>query len=326
MKSIARPILLAGLSFGGAVSSSPAGPPSFDYEPVVGWCELPGGAILGNTHGGVVLDREGRVYFNTDTERSILVYSPEGKFLRYFGEEYPGIHSMLLREEGGEEFIYAAHLAGKQAVKFRLDGSVVWTIGFDAVAAHYDKEDEYNPTAVAVGPQGRIFIADGYGKSLIHEFDQDRNLVRTFGGLGEEPGKFKTCHGLALDTRGERPRLLVSDRENRRLQYFDLDGHFLSVAAAGLRRPCSVAFWGEYTAVAELEGRVTIFDGEFQPVARVGDNPDRSQWAKNPVPPEEWKPGVFTAPHACAFDPKGNLYVMDWNKSGRISKMERRPQ
>ena len=41
------------------------------------------------------------------------------------------------------------------------------------------------------------------------------------------------------------------------------------------------------------------------------------------VPPESWKDGVFTAPHGIAFDAKGDLYVQDWNRSGRLSKLRR---
>ncbi|MEM7386456.1 MAG: hypothetical protein AAF514_16060, partial [Verrucomicrobiota bacterium] len=79
----------------------------------------------------------------------------------------------------------------------------------------------------------------------------------------------------------------------------------------------------DLVAVAELEGRVTILNRENLPIAFLGDNPDRAQWAKNPVPISDWKEGVFTAPHGCCYDRAGNLYVMDWNRSGRISRLDR---
>ena len=81
--------------------------------------------------------------------------------------------------------------------------------------------------------------------------------------------------------------------------------------------------WNNHLAVAELEGRVTILDGDFKVVTHLGDNPDRGQWANNGVKPEAWIHGIFTAPHGCCFDREGNLYVMDWNASGRISKLKR---
>jgi hypothetical protein len=115
----------------------------------------------------------------------------------------------------------------------------------------------------------------------------------------------------------------VCDRENRRLQHFDLDGTFVAAIAENLRRPCSVAFHGEYVAVAELEGRVTVLDGSNNEVAHLGDNPDREQWANFNVPTSAWQDGIFTAPHGIAFDAVGNLLVMDWNRDGRLTRMNR---
>ena len=116
----------------------------------------------------------------------------------------------------------------------------------------------------------------------------------------------------------------MCDRENRRLQHFDLDGNFVAVVTEGLRRPCAVSFGPDgRVAVAELEARVTILDGANRQVAHLGDNPERGQWANYNVAPADWKPGLFTAPHGVSFDGEGNLYVMDWNASGRVSKLQR---
>ena len=53
------------------------------------------------------------------------------------------------------------------------------------------------------------------------------------------------------------------------------------------------------------------------------DNPDPKQWADNGLPPEKWRDGVFVAPHAACWDRAGNLYVLDWLRAGRVSKLER---
>lgn len=294
------------------------------YESVPDWCRLPDERPLGNTHGTIVIDNAGHVYFNTDTKRSIMVYQPDGSFMRSFADDMPGVHGMVLRTEDGEQFIYAAHLKGKQIVKMRLDGSVLWTLGVPIESGKYDDNPgAFNPTAVAVAPNGDLFVADGYGRNWVHQYSADRTYIRSIGGPGAEPGKFRTCHGLAIDTRGDEPVLLVCDRENRRLQRFDLDGRFIDVPVTDLRRPCSVSIWKDYLAVAELEGRVTILNAEFEIEAHLGDNPDQNQWANNGVPPEVWRDGIFTAPHGCCFDDAGNLYVMDWNASGRVSKLVR---
>jgi hypothetical protein len=75
-------------------------------------------------------------------------------------------------------------------------------------------------------------------------------------------------------------------------------------------------------AVAELEGRVTLLDKQGTPVAFLGDNPDKGQWANFGVEAAAMKPGEFTAPHGLCFDAEGNLYVEEWNKTGRLTRLE----
>lgn len=300
------------------------------YVTVPNWCQIPAdrNGVLGSTHGGVVVDKKGLIYFSMDGgSDGIMVYSPDGKFLKGLGgKELLGIHGLQIREEGGEEFLYAAHLAGKRALKLKLDGTIVWSIPAEKVleaSGRYKDRGQYNPTAVAVAPDGRVFIADGYGQNWVHVFDKDQKYVKSFGGPGKEPGKFNTCHGLGIDTRAGKPLLLVCDRANRRLQHFDLDGNFVAVITEGLRLPCSVSFHGDHVAIAELQGRVAIIDKTNKVVATLGDNPAEDQRANFNVPPTDWKPGVFTAPHGVSYDKDGNLYVMDWNKSGRVSRLNK---
>ena len=76
--------------------------------------------------------------------------------------------------------------------------------------------------------------------------------------------------------------------------------------------------------VAELEARVVILDKNGAPVAFLGDNPDRKKWANFGVKPEDQQSGLFTAPHGLGFATNGDLYVQDWNISGRITKLRRK--
>ena len=286
---------------------------------------------IGSTHGGVVIDAQGRVLYNTDTAHGTLVHSADGGHIGNLAPQFPGLHGMQLRTEDGTPYLYGAHLPGKQVVKLRMDGTHVWTLGVPMESGKYDDNPKaYNPTAVAIAPDGRIYVADGYGRNWIHVFGPDLRYRKSFGGPGSQEGQFHTCHGLGIDESGESPLLVVCDRENRRLQTFTLDGVHVDTPATGLMRPCSIAFWtspngSRIAAVAELEGRITILDGNWNTVGHIGFNDDPQQRARHGIPPQEWKPGVTTAPHGIGFDAQGNLYVQDWNAHGRVHKFIQMP-
>ncbi len=288
------------------------------YEVVRGWPSLPEGKQLGSLHGDMAADSEGNVYISTGP--AILVFGPDGKYLKDLGPDTGGVHGMKVRKQDGEEFLFIAQNGFKAVAKLKLDGTRVWLIaGPPEVEGMYANPGAYQPTDVDVAPDGTIYVADGYGMSLMHIYDKDRKYVKTFGGKGNGEGQFNVCHNVLVDTRTEKPSLLISDRENNRLLSYDMDGNFLSVIATDLRQPCAADIFGDRLAVGELGGRVTLFDKDNKLVSRLGDEPaDRAKG--NGAPPDKWIEGALVAVHGLTFDPKGALYAMEWNQFGRATK------
>ena len=293
---------------------------AFTYETVPGFGKLPDGAKLGPTHGGVAIDAKGLVYVSTDGVQSIAVFKPDGTFVKAMSPDLKGIHGLQMVTEDGQQFIYCAQLSKKRVLKLDLEGKVLLTIPNENTGTI--PGGTKGLTSVAVAPNGEIFVSMGYGSNLIHKFDKAGKIIKTFGGKGGDKEKYMTCHGLGIDTRFGDPRLLVCDREKRRLVHLDLEGKWIGEHATGLRRPCAVSFHGDYVAVAELEARVVIIGKDGKEVAVVGDNPNKKQWANFRVAPADQKTGIFSAPHGLSFDQDGNLYVQDWNSSGRVSKLK----
>ena len=295
------------------------------YHAIENWGQLPEGKSFGGTHGAIATDRSGQVYVSTQSETGILVYSPEGKLLRTIANEYPEVHSMVHVEEGGEEYFYTTVQKGTPKenwlfVKMRTDGAVVRKITAPPEAG-FKTPNEWRITAAVPGPDGSIFIANGYGDSRIFKFDKEGNYKTSIGSKGGADGQFDCSHGLAVDKRYDQPLLLVIDRENRRLCHFDFDGKFVRSIAFHLRRPCQLSFWGDYAVISELEGRVAVIDKDNASVAFLGDNPRKDQWANYGIATSDITPTCFSAAHGCFIDQQANIYVSDWNKTGRITKL-----
>jgi len=337
-KGISRRHFLAGLAPAAAslvfsrTSSSRAGSAergpvlgsgAHKYEWVKGWGQLPEGMQFGNTHGCIVIDGRRRVLVNTDTENAVIIFDSSGKFLKSWGKDFKGgAHGMAIVREGDKELMFLAHTGRHEVVKATLDGDVLMTIAYPEKAGVYKSALEYKPTSVAIGPGGDIYVSDGYGLSWIHQYDSKGEYIRSWGGKGTDPGQMRTPHGIWLDTRGKEPLLAVADRENNRLQFFSLDGKFVSMVTEELRRPCHMDQRGADLAIADLAGRVTIFDKNNKLITHLGDNPDPKKRANNGVPRDQWVDGEFIAPHCARWDADGNLYVLDWVAVGRVTKLK----
>jgi DNA-binding beta-propeller fold protein YncE len=273
---------------------------------------------LGPCHGGVVVDKAGQIYVTTDTARGIVVYSPAGKFLRAVGPTR--IHGLEVRTEGGVEYLYCARPSDHEVVKLKLDGTQEWSIQYPTEAGVYKSTNDFKPCAVTVAPDNSIFIADGYGANYVLKYDANRKFVKAFGGPGKEEGKFQTCHGIGLDSRSGKPLLFVCNRNNDRVEYWDLEGNFVRVIQKGLRMPAAVQIRGDYAVIPELKGRVTVLDKSGAIAAQVGDNPVESQRANFGLAKDKWTDGICNSPHGACIDKAGNLIVSEWSQFGHLHK------
>lgn len=295
------------------------------FDTVPGWGLRPDGrSALGPTHGSVVIDQAGNIY--TSAQKGVVVFSPEGQVIHsYEGPEYSNIHDMEIRQEDGAEFIYGARNNDAEGIKFNAHtGKIVLKLPFPEQSGLGLKQ--FNPTAITVAPNGDIFLSNGYASNHIFKFDKHGKYLMHFGEKGNGLKQFNTAHGMTLDTRYDPPRLLICDRNHEpkgRLVHYDLDGNFIEEVVIGLGMPTSVAIQGEYVSVPDLHGRLVILDGSNTIIAVLGHNSDPEKRANFNVPQEEWKEGIFSGTHGSYWDKDGNLYVQDWNVSGRLMKLVR---
>ena len=304
------------------------------YECIHNWGELPSQVTWGDTH-GVAVDSAGLIYVKhrnaaKDPMDAIVVFDPAGKCVRTFGDEYNGFgHGIDLRQEGNEEFLYLSCIQKGIVTKTTLKGEIVWVLSKPREPGVYkDPAKKYSPTNVAFGADGGFYIADGYGSHFIHQYDKDANWVRTWGGQGAEPGKMRTPHGIWLDNRpGREPTLVVADRANARLQYFTLDGKHLSFVN-DVSFPAHFDIRGDILLVPDLHARVTLLDKNNSVIAHLGYD---ESWTKEVLAdkmkmrtePHRWQSGRFIHPHDACFDSGGNIFVVEWVPTGRVTKLRK---
>ena len=292
------------------------------------WFKVPAGFPLGDCH-GLVVDRREHVFVlqqNGDvTHPAVLEFDAHGNYVGGWGQRFArGAHGLAYERRGDQEFLYVVDYDSAEAlVKCTLDGTEVQRFA-NPVHAAYPQGKGYRPTDVAIAPNGDVYITDGYGHSLIHRYTAAGQHVQTIGWKGNGPGQFECPHGIAIDTRGAQPVLLVADRANVRVQVLTLTGeHVRTIVSRGLRYPCTLRVHGDLTLIPDLFGAVLIWDREYRHVATLGAHPDMrpGEWPKHVagypnVPREDRLEGRFISPHGIARNSKGVIFVGEWLRDG----------
>lgn len=305
------------------------------FEVIHDWGEAPKSIAYGNTH-GVCVDSAGHVYVHhtvhatSTSDDTMVVFDSKGKFVRSWGAEFKGgAHGLTLRKEGSTEYLYLCDTKRALVVKTTLKGEKVWEVGYPKDAPGYapgpdGKPKRYSPTNLAIAPNGDVYVGDGYGSSYINVYSPKGEWKFSFGGKGKEAGQLDCPHGIAIDTRGKEPRVLVADRTNRRLQYFTLEGKHIEFAGQGdVKLPCHFDQRKGLLLIPDLEARVSLFDASNKLLTHLCDD-DTNTWnGLRKLARDQFKPGKFICPHGACFDKDGNIFVVEWVEVGRVTKLRR---
>ncbi len=308
---------------------APASPPVWSIGPDP--LKLPEGMPeMGNQHGDVAVSSNGDIYVSLTQglRAGVQVYSSDGTYLRNVPGAPADFHGFVIHKESGGEFIYGPKLTGGEVVKMTLAGEVVMTIPGESIPQKYWKVNPKTQkaglrlTACTVAPNGDIFVTDGYSSDYVHRFSAKGEYLASFGGK-EAPYSFSTLHKIAIDNRFDPPRLVGTDRANNRVVHLSLEGELLGEIATDLLMPAAAVVQGDYLAVGEIKGRVTIFGKNNEVVARLGENTNPAEVGTNKIEPQKWQTGIVNAPHGVAFAPNGDLFVSEYSVHGRVLRFAR---
>lgn len=289
----------------------------------------------------MVQDSKGRlVMIGDDVKNNILVYDQSGKLLDSWGTKYPGGHGLTLSPEGGEDFLFIAdcgyylgkddkwHAQAGSIYKTTISGDLVFALGHPATIGVYKPGEKFQPTEIAVAPNGDFYVADGYGSDYIIQYDHSGRYIRHFGGHhnSNPDHNLNNAHGVAVDLRNPAsPKLICTSRNDNAFKFFTLDGRYLETVklpGAYVCRPVldgeniyAGVCWSNFRDTGKMDGGrsgfVTILDKNNKVVSNPGGTPPVY---KNGVLQSLFADGnIFYHGHDVCVDTDKNLYVCQWN-------------
>lgn len=174
----------------------------------------------------VTADARGNIYVihrpTAPDADPVVVLDATGKVLRSWGKGMYKIPHGIRIDSAGNVWTLDANLS--KIFKYTPEGKKILEIDVGGVP---DPKREFcGITDVAFSPRGdgHVFVADGYCNGRVIEYDGSGKKVTEWGKRGTGPGEFNLVHGIAVGPDGN---LYVADRENGRIQWFDLSGKFL---------------------------------------------------------------------------------------------------
>ncbi|MEO1983239.1 MAG: carbohydrate-binding family 9-like protein [Fuerstiella sp.] len=260
------------------------------YEPVPEFLQLPDNIRLGPCS-AVAINSKGELYLFHRGPQPILCFDVSGRFLRSWGDNLIGTaHGIRI---DGDDNIWVTDIKHHMVFKFDTTGKLLLALGTSDRPGtgpdHFNK-----PTDVAFGPNGEVFVTDGYGNSRVVKFDHHGKFLSAWGTAGRQPGEFHLPHSIMVDSR---QRVLVGDRENDRVQVFDLNGRRLEIWNG----------FAPYGITIDSSDQVFIADGRANQILRLND---RGQ-VELRLGTGGHAAGQFELPHMLAVDRDGNLYVAE---------------
>jgi peptidylamidoglycolate lyase len=270
----------------------------------------------------MVQDKLGRIILLTnETKNNVIIYDKRGKLINTWGTEYPGAHGLTLFNENGADVLFICDNNRHQVIKTTIDGRVLLTLNYPKETGQYTKAEEYIPTETIIAPNGDIYVADGYGKDFIIQYDSKGNYIRHFGGRGDGDHFLLNAHGICIDNRDKnKPCLITTSRMQNAFKRFTMEGIYIDTIPLPGAWVCRPVIKGDYLYAAVLQtnarqwdrsGFVIVLDKNYKVVSNIGGN---FPAYNNNIPEEMYQTiKVFQYPHDVCVDDEDNLYIAQWN-------------
>jgi len=216
----------------------------YTYTLIQDWAKLPAGETFAMVS-AVATDAQDRVYAFQRKDPPIAIFDRQGKFLTSWGNgAFLFAHGIFI----ANDTVYLTDRDSSVCLMYTLDGKPIQMMGRHGV--HSDTGCEkpgdlvpraagpFNyPSELVPAPSGDLYVSDGYRNARVHRFTWDGQLKKSWGEPGKTaPGQFHLPHSLVV----AHEKVYVCDRENHRLQVFDLEGKFLELWT-DIQRPMDIS-------------------------------------------------------------------------------------
>jgi len=268
--------------------------PKLNYEAVPNFFQLPAGENFVEP-AGVAVNSKGHIYVFHRGKHPLMEFDPSGKFIRSIADDL-FVTAHMIRVDA-QDNIWTTDVGSHVVLKLSPEGRVLLALGRMRIPG--DDVLHFNqPTDVALDHDGNIYVTDGYGNSRVLKFDRYGNQIGGWGMKGASPGQFDLPHTIAID--GD--LVYVGDRDNARIQIFDLNGRFLRQWKLG--HPFGLFITPDHSVYMAdaIAARILKIDQQGKVVGELpGPEPGR---------------GPYFNPHEIAVDKDGSIFtaeVLGWH-------------
>ena len=249
----------------------------YTYNLIEDWAKLPEGETFAMVS-AMATDSHDQVYAFQRKEPPIVIFDRNGNFVSSWGNgAFSFAHGIFIEDDT----VYLTDRDSSVCIVYTLDGKPIQMLGRHGV--HSDTGCEipgelvpraagpFNyPSEMVPSPSGDLYVSDGYRNARVHRFSGDGQLKSSWGQPGKsDPGHFHLPHSLLVVDE----KLIVCDRENHRIQLFDLDGEFLEIWN-DIQRPMDISMDSDgvlYVSEGPVDGssaRISVLDKEGNVLSR----------------------------------------------------------